>query len=72
MFTPQRMRLVGGPHDGCDMPVPETGKVDRWIIKFGEPGPDQESLYEIRRSALEADRQEVIYDFVGTVLASME
>ncbi|MGV9282146.1 hypothetical protein [Streptomyces sp. NPDC003730] len=38
----------------------------------GEPDPTQEALYEIRLSALEAEQQEVIYDFVGTVLASME
>lgn len=72
MTMPQRMRLFGGPHDGRTYPVPETGKVERRIIVSGEPDPTQEALYEIRLSALEAEQQEVIYDFVGTVLASME
>ncbi|MEU0018017.1 hypothetical protein ABZ173_10140 [Streptomyces rochei] len=72
MPAPQHMRLFGGPHDGRTYPVPENRKVARRIIVVGEPDPSQEALYEIRLSALEADRQEVIYDFVGTVLASME
>lgn len=67
-----RMRLFGGPHDGRELPIAEVGKVNRLLVMVDEPDPTHKVVYEIRLSALEAEQQDVIYDFVGTLIATIE
>lgn len=69
MFKPPRMHFYGGPYDGLEWAVPRNNKVDRLILVAYDPDPSQLALYGIRESALEAEQQEIIYDFAGMISA---
>ncbi|MFK0124910.1 hypothetical protein ACIQSP_16535 [Streptomyces nigra] len=72
MFEHPRIHFYGGPYDGLYWPIPKSNRVDRLLLVAYEPDPSQLALYGIRESALEAEQQEVIYDFAGMIPVSVD
>ncbi|MFI1371318.1 hypothetical protein ACH4UY_04810 [Streptomyces longwoodensis] len=60
-----RMRFFGGPSDGLDRPGPEDYTTGRVALVRCEPDPSQFAVYVLRVSALEAEEQQIIYDYAG-------
>ncbi|MFF6829615.1 hypothetical protein [Streptomyces longwoodensis] len=67
-----RIRFFGGPSDGLDRPGPEDYTAGRVALVRCELDRSQFAVYFLRVSALEAEEQQIIYDYAGILTFAAE